>query len=387
MNKIFLFFVCAGLVLTACNIEKDKNIKLTYKNELTYRLNDVYNGTDTSFLLSQGKLIKKWEQYDSIFQLINTETKESFTYCMNWFDYKNYMYQSLDASHYEIDYTNEEKDIFAYKCKKAIITSSTDTLEVYYTKDLGRNYSPKGFIDGFVLEYTQRNKYIVRHNTVISIQDDSPEQINIRTDYIETTKQDYYKIQGQFNSEDNRLPFVKEGQTAPTFKTRDINNDLLDIEQKRGKVLVFNFWFIGCGGCVYEIPDLNKMVEHFKDNKNVEFYAFTGDFKSQVKKFQNRKQFDFTIVPKAEVVNHLYGVNAFPTTLIIDAEGKIAKTYHCTIIEQVGVDNVILEIEKVLGEDIRRSNTCSDSLTTRSLNLTHRSLSLTPYSEYLSNSS
>ncbi|NOX47247.1 MAG: TlpA family protein disulfide reductase [Chlorobi bacterium] len=136
---------------------------------------------------------------------------------------------------------------------------------------------------------------------------------------------------------------------APGFSIVDFNGDSLILMKKRGKVLVFNFWFIACGGCVKEIPELNKMVEHFKENSDIEFFAFTYDPKSHLVIFFRKTQFDFTIVPMARGIFYLYGVHQYPTTMIIDKSGKIAKI-HKSIIDEDELEGLIQEIEKLLDE-------------------------------------
>jgi GLPGLI family protein len=348
MRKQLLFIFSCFFILSGCD-RLDRSIKLTYRTEAICHFNDDYNGIDSTYLLVQDSLIKKWNKYDPNFFIINSKARNSKFFLLNSIDNKKYAYEVNDTNRYEINHLIEEKKILGYNCRKVELRSATDTLYAYYTKDFGVNYSPVGFIDGFVMEYIHKTKYFEYQSSVISIDDMSAENIVVPSDYIETTQANYFKQLADFRSKENMLPFVIEGQEAPKFKIPDINDNILDLEQKHGKVLVFNFWFIGCRGCVQEMPDLNKIVEHFK-NKNVEFYAFSADSKNAIKSFLRRKQFDFITVPNADIVSHLYGVNGYPTTLIIDKSGNVAKTYNFTLIEMVGLENVIYDIEKVLNE-------------------------------------
>lgn len=66
----------------------------------------------------------------------------------------------------------------------------------------------------------------------------------------------------------------KLGDTFYAFKDRDINGVKLDTKKElAGKILVINFWFIGCPPCRAEIPDLNEIADQYKDNKDVVFYC------------------------------------------------------------------------------------------------------------------
>lgn len=41
-----------------------------------------------------------------------------------------------------------------------------------------------------------------------------------------------------------------------------------------GKIVVMNFWYSKCLPCIKEIPELNKIVAEYKDNKNIVFLGF-----------------------------------------------------------------------------------------------------------------
>jgi thiol-disulfide isomerase/thioredoxin len=67
------------------------------------------------------------------------------------------------------------------------------------------------------------------------------------------------------------------GDDFKPFNERDINNENLTLKKMKGKVFVINFWFIGCPPCCKEIPELNTLVDHYKDNKDVVFIAICLD--------------------------------------------------------------------------------------------------------------
>ncbi|RLD55453.1 MAG: hypothetical protein DRJ01_16650 [Bacteroidetes bacterium] len=347
MNRFFLVLSILLIIITGCN-RIDPSVIITYKTETIYPTNEEYNGIDTTYRLIDHGLIKEWNDYDKRFLIIDQKLKETIEYKSSRIDNKKYSFEVIDSTDYEITIYSDIKMILGYECQKAKLSTSSDTIILFYTNEIGVNYSPFGIINGFVLEYSVRSKYYNRHSVAINIDLDSKEKIEIPTNYIRTTQKEYSEEIRHFRSKENRNPFVIEGQKAPEFSILDQNGILIDLKHNKGNVLVFNFWFIGCRGCVQEIPDLNKIVEHFKENKNVKFYAFAGDLRNSINKFKKRKQFNFTLVPESDIVNHSYGVNAYPTTLIIDKSGTIIKTYYGKLIQQVGVEKVILEIENAL---------------------------------------
>jgi peroxiredoxin len=113
-----------------------------------------------------------------------------------------------------------------------------------------------------------------------------------------------------------------EKEMAPEFDIETLEGKKLGLSGLRGKVVVLNFWFIGCAPCRVEMPSLNILTEEFKD-KDVVFIAFALDGAEALKDFLREKEFDYQIVPDASKISTLYGVKVYPTHFIINKEGQI----------------------------------------------------------------
>lgn len=66
----------------------------------------------------------------------------------------------------------------------------------------------------------------------------------------------------------------KLGTDFPEFDLLDLNGNRLTRTELKGKVLVLNFWFIGCSPCEMERPSLNDLTKVYADNKDVVFISF-----------------------------------------------------------------------------------------------------------------
>lgn len=117
--------------------------------------------------------------------------------------------------------------------------------------------------------------------------------------------------------------YFTTGEKIKLFKTRDINNDKLNLKEYSGKVIVLNFWFIDCPPCRHEIPDLNELVEKYKNNDSVKFVAVALDDSRDLKEFLKRMPFTYTIVDNGKYIADSYGIKSYPTHVIVDAEGKV----------------------------------------------------------------
>ena len=104
---------------------------------------------------------------------------------------------------------------------------------------------------------------------------------------------------------------------------RDIKNNRLRSKDLLGNVLVINYWFINCKPCRMEMPDLNTLVEEFKDSANVKFIAIGLDDKASINDFLKLTPFNYQIIADGRNTAQRHGVMAYPTHVIIDKSGKV----------------------------------------------------------------
>lgn len=115
-------------------------------------------------------------------------------------------------------------------------------------------------------------------------------------------------------------------KTAPAFRLTDLEGCSIDLEQLRGKVVVLNFWGLGCAPCKVEIPHLNELLARFADQP-VEFLALGTDPADRIGAYLKKRPFHYRQLPAAGPVAGRYGVRSWPTHVFIDKQGKIAATF------------------------------------------------------------
>ncbi len=113
------------------------------------------------------------------------------------------------------------------------------------------------------------------------------------------------------------------GKKIMPFKLKDINGKVVDSKKLKGKVVVFNFWFIGCKPCVEEIPELNELVSRYTA-EDIVFLAVALDKKSKLKRFLKAQPYDYNIVPDERKFAKSNDVAMYPTHMIVDADGVIS---------------------------------------------------------------
>ncbi len=116
----------------------------------------------------------------------------------------------------------------------------------------------------------------------------------------------------------------QEGTVAPVFEAPVIGGGTLNTDQLRGKVLVLNFWFIGCPGCLEEMPKLNKLAAKYAQNAHIEFVAISPNTERELRDFLVRERFDYKMVGQARSIINLFAFKGFPRNIVIGRDGKIA---------------------------------------------------------------
>jgi peroxiredoxin len=122
---------------------------------------------------------------------------------------------------------------------------------------------------------------------------------------------------------EKQKPAGSEGKKpAPDFEVKTLEGKSFKLSALKGKVVVLNFWFVGCAPCRVEMPGLNTLTEEFKD-EDVVFIAFALDNAEALREFLKEKEFTYQIIPEASRVVSLYGVKVYPTHVIINKRGEI----------------------------------------------------------------
>jgi peroxiredoxin len=107
---------------------------------------------------------------------------------------------------------------------------------------------------------------------------------------------------------------------AAEFAFKAINGKLYSLSDLKGKVVVLNFWYTQCGGCIAEMPDLNELKKSY-NAKDVVFLAITFDDNAKIGIFLTKHQFDYTIIPNAKKMCNDYDIHEYPVSVVIDRNG------------------------------------------------------------------
>ena len=130
--------------------------------------------------------------------------------------------------------------------------------------------------------------------------------------------------------------------SLPLRNLKNKEVQLSDFNPKKEKITVINFWFIECKPCKMEIPDLNKLVEKYKDY-DVEFLAIALNKPDQLKDFLKKTDFDYQVLSIAEQQTIELGIQGYPTHFILNRQGQVV--YKATGLEPGSIDKLDKAIE------------------------------------------
>jgi peroxiredoxin len=117
----------------------------------------------------------------------------------------------------------------------------------------------------------------------------------------------------------------KAGRTlAPNFQLKTLNGDTVALDQFAGKVVVMDFWATWCPPCRESVPELKALTRKYSSDKLV-LISFSADDDQQAwQGFIAQKKMDWTQYWDHDGrIRNQFGVDAFPTYLVIDPDGFI----------------------------------------------------------------
>lgn len=123
---------------------------------------------------------------------------------------------------------------------------------------------------------------------------------------------------------------TKGRKQAPNFTLKDADGRNVSLSDYKGKVVLLNFWATWCGPCKIEIPWFVDFEQKYKDRG----FAVLGVSMDEegwevVKPYLSKNKINYRILVGDEQVAKNYGgLDALPTTLVIDRNGAITSTHE-----------------------------------------------------------
>ncbi|MDA3927689.1 MAG: TlpA disulfide reductase family protein [Prolixibacteraceae bacterium] len=143
---------------------------------------------------------------------------------------------------------------------------------------------------------------------------------------IETLKETFPNYSGfQNGMVDNLINKFKitEGSIAPDFELMSMGNEEIKLSELKGKYVFLDFWGTWCSPCCAEIPNVKKLSDSFSDENLIVIGISTNDSENVLRSFIKENQMKYINTMSDKKVNKDFGVSSYPSTFLIDKEGKI----------------------------------------------------------------
>jgi cytochrome c biogenesis protein CcmG/thiol:disulfide interchange protein DsbE len=136
-----------------------------------------------------------------------------------------------------------------------------------------------------------------------------------------------------------------ERHTAPDFALKDADGKTVRLSDYKGKVVLLDFWATYCGPCKIEIPWFMDFERKHKDQGfSVLGVSMDDDGWDAVKPFVNDVGINYRVMVGNDSTAEMYGgIEALPTTFLIDRDGKIADV-HVGLTSKSEFENAIEQL-------------------------------------------
>lgn len=112
-----------------------------------------------------------------------------------------------------------------------------------------------------------------------------------------------------------------QDNAAPAFTLPDSDGEQLTLPRKHAGADIYFFWASWCPYCKALMPHLQSMRVEYGDA--ITIYALNIRDEDMPELFMLEHDYDFVLVPEADSVMPLYGVQAVPALFVVDGEGVI----------------------------------------------------------------
>jgi cytochrome c-type biogenesis protein len=120
------------------------------------------------------------------------------------------------------------------------------------------------------------------------------------------------------------LPVMEKGVAPIDFTLPLLDGTKQTLSDLKGKVVFLNFWATWCGPCRMEMPSMETIYRQLKDQGFEILAVDIGEKGKEVSGFIREHKLSFpAALDEKGIISSYYGIQAVPTTYILDKQGLI----------------------------------------------------------------
>ncbi|TFF37317.1 TlpA family protein disulfide reductase [Mucilaginibacter psychrotolerans] len=139
---------------------------------------------------------------------------------------------------------------------------------------------------------------------------------------------------------------MKLKEQAPLFTVQSIEGKTISLNDLKGKYVLLNFWATWCIPCMKEIPFLKSIRDKYSPEKFAVIGISRDINETNLTNAISREKLNWShFFDKDMNISRLYGINVFPTLILLNKEGKI-------IYKSDYIKDDTIELSRVLNAEI-----------------------------------
>jgi len=143
------------------------------------------------------------------------------------------------------------------------------------------------------------------------------------------------------------------GKPSEDWKTEDLAGHPRSLEDYKGKVVLLDFWYRGCGWCIRAMPQLKQLSDEFPKDKVAVIGMNNDRHQEDAQLVIEKMGLNYETLKNGSFddgIHSKYGVQGWPTLVVLDGQGVVRDVhvgYSPNLRKELGD-----KIRKLLGEKV-----------------------------------
>ncbi|MCG8182828.1 peroxiredoxin family protein [Tenacibaculum piscium] len=133
-----------------------------------------------------------------------------------------------------------------------------------------------------------------------------------------------------------------KNELFPNFIAKTTHNKIIELNKLKGKVVILRFELEANNFRFkkHEIQEIDNLINKIENkNDKIKAVIFFASNKSEVEKGFDLKNSNFEPIPNSNNFHEKYAITRFPTTIVIDKNGKLVDYYK--FVDEINLNEIL----------------------------------------------